>query len=367
LNAVNRKKMAEIPLQLRLTEEAVVRLMAGRSVWTFEDLYKVVAKITVPSIAKGFNLRSFLLTRPQLFRCDAAGHFWSLAQKDEDYLQWLKKVADNDQEKEPILSDYKKLNPISSVISTCYQNTKNSKRVRHQSSERIFFKIGWIYSRLPSHIKAIWSSLDELISDLGNDYEFIVIGENVHLTQLVSSAPVITSSVLARLIIDILFQDAALVEITEIRKRLPLRCVETMNYSYRSAIDFANFYPEYFCANTLETHLGLQTSTKRSPALDSIEMKTRDDASSCPIFDIDELEAIKDIPDDFYNPPAFVCNKRQLSIDQGLGRSEESSSSTASSRGSSRCGMEEFYALAPLDPEDTESGNILTISDDEDD
>ena len=69
-----------------------------------------------------------------------------------------------------------RLNPIANILSTSVPDSGNAMRLTtiHNLEQGILFKMSWVYSKLPVHVRQKWKSLHDLDSVLMRDSEFEV-------------------------------------------------------------------------------------------------------------------------------------------------------------------------------------------------
>ena len=69
-----------------------------------------------------------------------------------------------------------RLNPIANILSTSVPDSGNAMRLTtiHNLEQGILFKMPWIFSKLPVHVRQKWKSLHDLDSVLMRDSEFEV-------------------------------------------------------------------------------------------------------------------------------------------------------------------------------------------------
>jgi hypothetical protein len=130
------------------------------------------------------------------------------------------------------------------ISQTTVPTQCNSARVRFESTDRIFFKISWIYSQLPFVVRARLGTEAVLKCGLDENEDFIVIDGCVHRLELVRST--ICTRLIAQEIVDMMLRLSKSVwNCLFIYNNLSLEAKKVIK-THRDVNKFVEFYPLLF-------------------------------------------------------------------------------------------------------------------------
>lgn len=243
-------------------EQRVVDAAGSNSmIWTFDQFADHLSSLGITSLSDVSKLKEFVKERPKLFTV-SSDYLWSKSEqapvrKTSGKLEAPVEPPKNDSP----TNNSQNWNPVVNLINQTAQNPENSERIRLPHVQAIMFKIDWIYSKLPSHIRSKWKSAtyfgDDMKSSSPNMFVYDISCFNViHLAEVIESNSV--PDRVARIIVDALLSMNGAGNINKVFDRLSIQAQAQLK-STKGLKGFVQFYPSLF--TTFDESLALLLNT----------------------------------------------------------------------------------------------------------
>jgi len=134
-------------------------------------------------------------------------------------------------------------NPVANLIHNCPHSMENSVRICIESRRYIMYKVDWVFSKLPSHIKKNWKSAKELIDDLYYEQDFFVGPHCCHMRAALQRSP--HPDKIAKIIVDKLLEHQGSMPSKDLYDDLPQKIKLYLKTS-KGLKGFVGFYPALF-------------------------------------------------------------------------------------------------------------------------
>lgn len=134
-------------------------------------------------------------------------------------------------------------NPVANLIHNCPHSMENSVRICIESRRYIMYKVDWVFSKLPSHIKKNWKSAKELIDDLYYEQDFFVGPHCCHMRAALQRSP--HPDKIARIIVDKLLEHNGSMPSKDLYDDLPQK-IKLYLKTAKGLKGFVGFYPALF-------------------------------------------------------------------------------------------------------------------------
>merc|ERR1712086_554198 len=126
-------------------------------------------------------------------------------------------------------------NPVANLIHNCPHSM--------ESRRYIMYKVDWVFSKLPSHIKKNWKSAKELIDDLYYEQDFFVGPHCCHMRAALQRSP--HPDKIAKIIVDKLLEHQGSMPSKDLYDDLPQKIKLYLKTS-KGLKGFVGFYPALF-------------------------------------------------------------------------------------------------------------------------
>jgi len=134
-------------------------------------------------------------------------------------------------------------NPVANLIHNCPHNPENSVRICIESRRYIMYKVDWVFSKLPSHIKKNWKSVKELMDDLFYDQDFFIGPHCCHMKAALQRNP--HPDKMARVLVDKLLDQNGSMSSKDLYNILPNKFKLYLKTA-KGLKGFVQFYPALF-------------------------------------------------------------------------------------------------------------------------